>query len=1341
MYLNSKLTSWLEDKPAFNNNNNKQVAFNSNKSNNNNYNNNNPRSYNIPPKVNSVNEYNKYVEGEDNNLPIYTFESSKDDPYAETDNTFLSKIREMVNNVSDKVMEISDMELSKILRSFEVKSKLVDANGRVYPIMFDVLADSGAQLKRGVVSEDFVNSLEFKSFFSGENKPYNKSSKLEYLNQKSDTSKEVKFGLQIYGSKGQVWKAPLHEWIVVKGMKSRTPIILSNWYILRYLQDMMLETVMDAFKLTNSIYKNESKIESKYDGNNNEFQYINSFTDGNINMNADIEETEHDSSSNISDTSSDDSDTLSVIKQVIKINEQQDNHVVIMNEVPEVEPTLLILPSKYFATNPLTGKHTISIGNGLIAGKDFKKHERIALFNGVKKLESQLTNESVGYVIELPGGEWFLDCSTQAMNGECPASNANSPYDLGLYGTSGGNLTSNAEIVQSFDHVQQTWNTALRASKKIKRNSEILVNYGIRFKYDYVTNVLVNAQLQEQEEATQDFDMRGYNDNIDIASLSIQFIQRKEDFENTFGIEEEIILDKSKEIEYPDFLIEADSDLIITNSYREFNIVSNLIAIFNDVVHNSCEKEIIINNIKEHRYIMNEVNIDLLRGILLRQLFITYYFSEIGISEYFHWDLVQNPSNEETALYWNVKDKDFALVCEIVCDMYEIFKFEKSLWNIQFAHNIFEYIMKMKPQDLMKYFIALNLSSDDWSIYIKYTRHINNRFNFITYNKLDTMLSYHKARETMFKELIQDYDLCIDRDPDRISETYSEDVMIKVPLGIMGFKIKAENQVMYYIIRSIIILFQHEFIQYSDFVDTFGKYYEFDNIEEIYKSIVLEAERFIIADSKNVDGIVNLQTSEIMFTSFIEEKCNFQVKKIVPEIITLFYSLDYNHTLDVWDFINTHLYRDQEWLWEYYFLLTYHRNDHLLNIIFRNMRYHQVIRLKNRINITDKEITMFNVFKTNDIKDYYEVDSKSLPFTIQHKDIIMIDISEIGRNLIELVFANSCNRNYPALTRDDIICEYNYEKENANVMNSMVFDANSPTNISFVFRLIKKHNQIVIIPLDIEAYRNLMFNELCTYSRSPLIRMQQLVIENLFNRHKEITKKITDLLFISNQTSHRNEVSYNISDLDESIIEFYVDVVKDKNNSKDVYNGTMYWSNYILRTDNYITLQEHILKRELKLENMNLSIYRSTNFIYDNNKTIKYNVLQFLFSYGFSSMVYVYFDHAIRYNVYRDGNAGYADVQLCDRDYTLICLELSIKEKPVFLVKHDFEFNKQMDYVLGDRDMNVDNIGINQGWQEAICSLVNRHLHTNETIINLNEFLLYREWDIPNIPNDVNILI
>jgi hypothetical protein len=265
-----------------------------------------------------------------------------------------------------------------------------------------------------------------------------------------------------------------------------------------------------------------------------------------------------------------------------------------------------------------------------------------------------------------------------------------------------------------------------------------------------------------------------------------------------------------------------------------------------------------------------------------------------------------------------------------------------------------------------------------------------------------------------------------------------------------------------------------------------------------------------------------------------------------------------------------------------------------------------------------------------------------------------------------------------------------------------------------------------------------MFNELCTYSKTPLLRMQQLVVEDLLNRHKELRSKITTLLFISNNATHRNEVSFNNTDLDETIIDFYDMVRKDRNNIKDIYDGTMYWSNSILRSDSYLTLQEHILKREIKFDNIDALVRKNMDFTYDNNNSVKYNVLQFIFKYGFASMVYLYFDDAIRYNTYRIDNAGYAN---SNRDYMLICLELSLQDKPVFLVKSDLYYDKQMSYILNDRDINLDYTHINLGWQEAICSLVNRHLHTDETIINTNEFLLYREWDRPNIPNDANILI
>ena len=54
--------------------------------------------------------------------------------------------------------------------------------------------------------------------------------------------------------------------------------------MLRYLQDMILDTVFGAFELTNNIYKNDVRIENKHKDNINEVQYSNSFTDKNIDI-------------------------------------------------------------------------------------------------------------------------------------------------------------------------------------------------------------------------------------------------------------------------------------------------------------------------------------------------------------------------------------------------------------------------------------------------------------------------------------------------------------------------------------------------------------------------------------------------------------------------------------------------------------------------------------------------------------------------------------------------------------------------------------------------------------------------------------------------------------------------------------------------------------------------------------------------------------------------------------------------------------------------------------------------------------------------------------------------
>jgi hypothetical protein len=56
----------------------------------------------------------------------------------------------------------------------------------------------------------------------------------------------------------------------------------------------------------------------------------------------------------------------------------------------------------------------------------------------------------------------------------------------------------------------------------------------------------------------------------------------------------------------------------------------------------------------------------------------------------------------------------------------------------------------------------------------------------------------------------------------------------------------------------MIIFFQYEFEHILDFAETFGKYFDIEISEELYNTILIEIERFCVADSKSSSGIFNL---------------------------------------------------------------------------------------------------------------------------------------------------------------------------------------------------------------------------------------------------------------------------------------------------------------------------------------------------------------------------------------------------------------------------------------------------------------------------------------------------
>ena len=218
-----------------------RILWSNENSDNNNYN--NHRKYNIPPKVNSMND-------EEYRLPMYTFNRLDDDPYyyERIDREYLSKIKNMVNAIN---INMNDGVVHRILHAFIVNVWLVNSKGERYPVKLTALADPGAIMVNNVVSLNLINSNKASSFFTGDHKPYEDKSHLRFADaSKANTSQKVDFALEVCLGEGKSWITPMHTYIVVPGMEDNNPIILSVYFLLVHLPEMFLELVHRALRMT-----------------------------------------------------------------------------------------------------------------------------------------------------------------------------------------------------------------------------------------------------------------------------------------------------------------------------------------------------------------------------------------------------------------------------------------------------------------------------------------------------------------------------------------------------------------------------------------------------------------------------------------------------------------------------------------------------------------------------------------------------------------------------------------------------------------------------------------------------------------------------------------------------------------------------------------------------------------------------------------------------------------------------------------------------------------------------------------------------------------------------------
>lgn len=862
----------------------------------------------------------------------------------------------------------------------------------------------------------------------------------------------------------------------------------------------------------------------------------------------------------------------------------------------------------------------------------------------------------------------------------------------------------------------------LKSLRFIHIDEEILVRYGNRFDYTGALNIL---QVEQDIQA------------------GFTFEETASDFINTFNndIENNVI---------SPFLREVDPDGMLVRGYSAQGILHNLHFMHEHVVNEFCKKDIVqYNGVHTQGYFIDETNIDFLRNLLIEQLFTTLYFKTLDNSEFYMWELTHNPANDENVSMWHISDRDFGIVCNVVWMIYELINIMQEHEDYITADRVIMNIVSMKHDKLIEYFVALNLTVKDWCLYYKYCKHMNVDTRNDVYVTSIAVKSYRNTKEKMFRTLVEDYELRLRefsltvkplkvRFPGDSMLSYCNDIAITLPFNVDSFLVKIKNEVSYFLVSSLIHWLTPQFDDRNRFSVEFGaKYYNLDIRLEVFDELVSEVKRFKSLDRDTYESVVfhNIQGL------WSEPNNIFNVKLSTPNLLLLVKHLEFEDYKKLWDIVNDRYYNDNEWQWEYYYIAFYYQDSNV-NLERIKFRYHQLLRYNNFPVIEDLEpLSLSNVFITEEIQYYNTQEARSLPLNITYDNIIEIDIIDLGyEDKHEIVFADYINRKERNV-HDTIIIDYDFHLEQADIMKSLVFDPNSGTEISLVAKFIKDPKIIVIIEIDREAYRTLWFNRLCPYSRSHLIRKQQLVIEDMLHyRRRACLMRLKSELEKSRNIYNRTERPLNITLLDTRIVLHYpAKLVEHKNNNckdKDaLLDDSEYYSQLICRSDDYNNLMLSRLKSELKLDSMDLIECRSKEFMYNENTSKKSNIIKALMKYGFNSVITLCFiDNKVEYFDTYQHDDIYRDAHLGNSGYSLYCIRFRRNYSSVNILKHDDQYLHELSIINQSSTSNTNNN--NKTWQKSFSELVNRHLHTYNTTINVGEILWHGNLVRDNLPED-----
>ena len=316
----------------------------------------------------------------------------------------------------------------------------------------------------------------------------------------------------------------------------------------------------------------------------------------------------------------------------------------------------------------------------------------------------------------------------------------------------------------------------------------------------------------------------------------------------------------------------------------------------------------------------------------------------------------------------------------------------------------------------------------------------------------------------------------------------------------------------------------------------------------------------------------------------------------------------------------------------------------------------------------------------------------------------------------------------------DTIKPYNYLFEEADINDCLCFDPNSITLMSLVVCLIIDPTIIVVIPIDKRCYREFMFNKLTNVTSIQLMRLQHLSIESMLNnRNISLLNRIQSMIgYIRNTRRYLSGPMSILIELDTRITDHY-HLLRNSIIVNENTNETLYYTNKEVR---YLNSQSLIFKRleeDISPVKNNLDITLHSDLTYNHNQSLIYNVIQYLAKYGFNRVIkFIYRNHSIEYD---DNSLMYYGN--CNDDMTLYYIRINDNKEVLNIVHHDLVYKAEYN---SNTNTNITHRIRMDRWKLMLKNLVLRHLHSTNTILNVNDLLLSNNGYNNNYPPDCTFI-